>query len=272
MPAGSSSRLRQRWTSTPGIAELPRPGPAFSPCRPRGKPGCCGKGADCCRAIPAASSRRPPPDSCHPLCRRVPPAAQRAAHPDRPERPLHSARRRGRGRSRRPYARPRGCARRARRKPCRARASTARPDLQRAGDGRLRSVPDASSVLHSYAVAAAASRRSASPKMAGGSPGMTHPERDTPIFKTAMCRSSRRRRSHVDGACHSTCGMEPSEIRLLVVDPDRQRVRSVDVPLDDRRPRVRQISRQLELHPSVVNRNRRWQDQRLLSPFSHDSE
>ena len=55
-----------------------------------------------------------------------------AAHPGRPARLPRSAQRRGRGRSRPPCAHRRGCARRARRRPCPARASTARRDLRRA--------------------------------------------------------------------------------------------------------------------------------------------
>jgi hypothetical protein len=58
--------------------------------------------------------------------------------------------------------------------------------------------------------------------------------------------------------------MEPSEIRLLGVNPERERVGAIDVAFNDRRPGIRQVPGQLELHARVIDRNRRRQDQRVL--------
>ncbi len=88
-------------------------------------------------------------------------------------------------------------------------------------------------------------------------------ELDPPVLEAAVRRRRRGRGAEVDRARHPPGRVQLAEVRLVGVDPQRQRVRPVHVLLDDRRPVVRQVARQLGLDPRVVDRDGRGQDQRV---------
>ena len=130
------------------------------------------------------------------------------------------------------------------------------------GDGRLGGVPVARPVL----VEVGGRRREPPQRIAehGRRLARHHAaELDAAILEPAVRRGRRRRRAEVDGARHAPRRVQLAEVRLLGVDPERQRVRPVHVLLDDRRPVVREVARQLELHARVVDRDGRRQDQRV---------
>jgi hypothetical protein len=76
----------------------------------------------------------------------------------------------------------------------------------------------------------------------------------------------RRRRdrggAQIDRACDAPGSGQFAEVRHFGVDPQRQRVRAVDILLDDWRPIIGEVPRQFELHARVVDRDRRGQNQR----------
>lgn len=84
------------------------------------------------------------------------------------------------------------------------------------------------------------------------------------LLETVLGRGGRQRRAQVDRARHPPRRMELAQVGHLGVDPARQRVGTVHVPLDDRCPVVGQVPRQLHLLPAVVDRDRREQDERVL--------
>ena len=88
-------------------------------------------------------------------------------------------------------------------------------------------------------------------------------ELDAPVLEPAMRRRRRGRGAEVDGARHPPRRVQLAEVGLLGVDLERQRVRPVHVLLDDRRPVVREVARQLGLHARIVDRHRGRQDQRI---------
>ena len=73
----------------------------------------------------------------------------------------------------------------------------------------------------------------------------------------------RRRRPEVDGARDAPAGRVLAEVRHFAVDSQRQRLRAVDVPVDDRPPVVGQIAGQLGLHLLFVDRHVGREDERV---------
>ena len=60
---------------------------------------------------------------------------------------------------------------------------------------------------------------------------------------------------------NAATGGELSQVRLVAVDPQRQRVRAVDILLDDRRPVVVEVPGQLRLYARVFERDAAGQDE-----------
>ena len=130
------------------------------------------------------------------------------------------------------------------------------------GDRRLGGVPEARAVL----VEVGRRRREPPQRVAehGRRLARHHAaELHPPILEPAVRGRGRGRRAEVDRARHPPRGVQLAEVGLLGVDLERQRVRPVHVLLDDRRPVVREVARQLGLHARVVDRDRRGQDQRV---------
>lgn len=80
------------------------------------------------------------------------------------------------------------------------------------------------------------------------------------------CRRGRRR-THVDGAGHSTTGRELAEVGQFAIELERQRVRPIDILLNHWHPVVREIARQFGLHAWVVNCHVGGQYQRVAVAF-----
>jgi hypothetical protein len=148
---------------------------------------------------------------------------------------------------------PRVCDRRARRPLIRFTLQLLRSIHSELGDSRLRVVPNSRAILIEVR------RRAREPSKRVAEDyrwfaGHDTAERYMAILETTMRRAGCGRRPHVYRARHPTRGMNASEIWLLRVDFEWPRIGAIDIPLDDRRPGIRQISRELELHARVIDR------------------
>ena len=111
-------------------------------------------------------------------------------------------------------------------------------------DGRPRVVPVAGAVLVQVGGGGSQPPQGVSEDR-GPFAGEDAAELDAPVLEPALRRARRRRRPEVDGARDAAAGRVLAEVRHFAVDSQRQRLRAVDVPVDDRPPVVGQIAGQL---------------------------
>ena len=87
----------------------------------------------------------------------------------------------------------------------------------------------------------------ASPKIAGGSPGLTQPSLMRRSLQTLVGSRLNGGRTQEDGPGYPAASTVPAQVRHISVDPRGQGVGPVNVPLDHRRPVVGKVTIELRL-------------------------
>lgn len=90
---------------------------------------------------------------------------------------------------------------------------------------------------------------------------------DSPVLEPSVRRFSRGCGTEIDCPGHMPTRRKLAEVGDLVVELHWQRVGPVHVTLDNRRPVVRKIARELELHAWAVYRDGAGENQRILVTF-----
>ena len=86
---------------------------------------------------------------------------------------------------------------------------------------------------------------------------------DPAVFEPSLRRMRYGSRPEENRAGHAPRSVQFAEVRVVGVDPERQRIRSVYIRFDDRNPVVRQVAGQFGAYAKVAHRNHGRQNKRV---------